>query len=325
MDLLRDMALFVEVVRTRRFTTAADNLGMPASTLSRRIAGLERSLGLTLLTRTTRRVDVTDVGADYFARCAHLVEEARVAHEQIRCGAQRASGTLRLSCTPDFATFYLPPVLEAFTRQHPDVKVELDLSPRVVDLYGEQLDAAVRIGALPDSTLVARRLGSLRRGLFSAPSYLEISGVPRSPHDLASHMCVRLQAGEPGRVWQLTPTAGSGGGTQRVDVGGRFAAGSVSMVRALVLRGAGIGAIDRLIARDDLAHGRLVAVLPDWELASAPIHLLTVSRFMPARVRLFGDLLSEELARLAGSAASPEHNRVVKPVLSQRVRTGAPT
>jgi DNA-binding transcriptional LysR family regulator len=308
-ELLRDMGLFVEVVRTRSFTTAADNLGMPASTLSRRIARLERSLGLTLLTRTTRRVDVTDVGADYFARCAHLVEEARVAHEQIRGGAQRASGTLRLSCTPDFATLYLPSVLETFTRQHPAVNVELDLSPHVVDLYGEPLDAALRIGALPDSTLVARRIGSLRRGLFAAPSYLDASGAPASPHDLAGHMCVRLQAGEPGRVWHLMPTGAPGDEPRRVDVGGRFAAGSVSMVRALVLRGAGIGALDRLMVRDDLEQGRLVAVLPDWELASAPVHLLTVSRFAPARVRLFGDLLSEKLAQLSGSAASPDGSR----------------
>jgi DNA-binding transcriptional LysR family regulator len=298
------MALFVEVARTRSFTTAAGNLGMPASTLSRRIAGLERALGLTLLTRTTRRVDVTDVGTDYFARCAHLVEEARIAHEQIRRGAQRASGTLRLSCTPDFASFYLPCVLETFTRQHPDVNVELDLSHRVVDLYGEPLDAAVRIGALPDSALVARPLGSLRRGLFAAPSYLDVAGAPTSPHDLAAHMCVRLQAGEPGQSWHLIPTGGRGDGAQRIGVGGRFAAGSVSMVRALVLRGAGIGALDRLIAQDDLEQGRLVAVLPDWELVSAPVHLLTVSRFAPARVRLFGDLLSEKLAQLAGAVAS---------------------
>jgi DNA-binding transcriptional LysR family regulator len=304
MDLLRDMALFVEVARTRSFTTAAGNLGMPASTLSRRIAGLERTLGLTLLTRTTRRVEVTDVGSDYFARCAHLVEEARVAHEQIRRGAQQASGTLRLSCTPDFAAFYLPSVLETFTRQHPDVNVELDLSQRVVDLYGEQLDAAVRIGPLPDSSLVARRLGSLRRGLFAAPSYLEAAGVPASPSDLAGHMCVRLQSGEPGQTWHLIPTGRPGGEARRVGLSGRFAAGSVSMVRALVLRGAGIGAIDRLIARDDIDQGRLVAVLPDWELASAPVHLLTVSRFAPARVRLFADLLSDRLAHLSGSGTS---------------------
>lgn len=304
MNLLRDMALFVEVVRTRSFTAAAANLDMPASTLSRRISGLERSLGLTLLTRTTRRVDVTDAGADYFARCAHLVEEARVAHEQIGQGARWATGTLRLSCTPDFAAFYLPPVLEAFTRQHPDVNVELDLSPRVVDLYGEQLDAAVRIGALPDSALVARRLGTLRRGLYAAPSYLKYAGVPTSPQDLGKHMCVRLQAGEPGQSWHLGRSAGFDDEALHVAVGGRFAAGSVSMVRALVLRGAGIGAIDRHIVRDDLEQGRLVPVLVDWELAGSPVHLMTVSRFAPARVRIFGDLLAAQLGRAAQADAA---------------------
>jgi DNA-binding transcriptional LysR family regulator len=304
LELLRDMALFVEVVRTRSFTAAAANLEMPPSTLSRRIAGLERSLGLTLLTRTTRRVDVTDAGADYFARSAHLVEEARVAHEQIRRGAAVAAGTLRLSCTPDFAAFYLPALLEAFTRQHPAVNVELDLSPQVVDLGGEQLDAAVRIGSLPDSALVARRLGALSRGLFASPSYLRNAGVPTSPKDLPGHLCVRLQPGDAGRVWRLSAGPRHDGEALRIEVDGRFVAGSVSMVRELVLRGAGIGAIDQLIVREDVAQGRLVPVLPDWAMAPSPVHLLTVSRFAPARVRLFGDLLADRLGRTAGGSAA---------------------
>jgi DNA-binding transcriptional LysR family regulator len=297
-DLLRDMALFVEVARTRSFTAAAFNLDMPASTLSRRIAGLERAIGLPLLTRTTRRVDVTDAGAAYHARCAHLVEAARVAHEQIGRGATHASGTLRLSCTPDFAAFYLPPLLEAYTRQHPAVNVELDLSPRVVDLYGEQIDAAVRIGVLPDSSLVARPLGFLSSGLYATPAYLKAAAAPTSPQDLARHMCVRLRSGDAGRTWRLIPAPGLAREPSSIGIDGRFVAGSISMVRELVLRGAGIGAIDKLIVHDDVAQGRLVPVLPDWALAAAPVHLLTVSRFTPARVRLFADLLA---ARLGGA------------------------
>jgi DNA-binding transcriptional LysR family regulator len=303
MNLLRDMALFVEVVRTRSFTAAAANLEMPASTLSRRIAGLERSLGLALLTRTTRRVDVTDAGADYFARCAHLVEEAGVAHEQIQRGAAVATGTLRLSCTPDFAAFYMPQLLEVFTRQHSAVNVELNLSPRVVDLYGEQLDAAVRIGSLPDSALLARRLGTLSRGLFASPSYLKNAGIPGSPHELRDHMCVRLQSGDAGRVWRLSAGPQPDAESVRIEVDGRFVAGSVSMVRELVLRGSGIGVIDDLIVREEVAYGRLVPVLPDWSMAPSPVHLLTVSRFAPARVRLFGDLLTERLGRAGNGSA----------------------
>ncbi|MEN9419417.1 MAG: hypothetical protein RI988_3037 [Pseudomonadota bacterium] len=305
-ELLRDMALFVEVVRTRSFTAAAANLDMPASTLSRRIAGLERSLGLALLTRTTRRVDVTDAGADLFARSAHLVEEARVAHEQIREGASVATGTLRLSCTPDFATLYLPPVLEAFTRQHPAVNVELDLSPRVVDLYSEPLDAAVRIGSLPDSGLVARRMGAVSRGLFASPAYLRSAGVPSSPHDLSGHMCVRLQSGDTGRAWRLNSGPRHDGEALRIEVSGRFVAGSVAMVRQLVLLGAGIGALDQLIVREDVAQGRLIPVLPNWVMAPSPVHLLTVSRFAPARVRLFGDLLAQRMGRAVNGSAPLE-------------------
>lgn len=293
LHLLRDMALFVEVARRRSFTAAAAHLGLPPSTLSRRIAALERSLGLALLSRSTRRVDTTDAGRDYLARCADLVEAARVAHEAVGRGTQTVTGTLRLSCTPDFAGFYLPALLEALTREHPALDVELDLSPRAVDLRTESLDAAVRIGALPDSALVARPLGHLRRGFYAAPSYLDAAGAPQDPDELGDHMAVRLQGGEAGQRWRLRPA--SGGPVREVAVRGRFAAGSLGMVRELVLRGAGIGALDEAMAAADLREGRLRRVLPGWSLTDAPVHLLTVSRYVPARVRVFGDRLAARL------------------------------
>ncbi|MFY7867091.1 LysR family transcriptional regulator [Roseateles sp.] len=298
LDLLRDMALFVEVVRKRSFTAAAAALDMPASTLSRRISTLERSLGLSLLSRTTRRVEMTESGAAYYARCVPLVEAAQVAHEQIRQGSEWATGTLRLSCSPDFAAFYLPEVLEAYTRQHEGLSVELDLTPRVVDLYSEALDAAVRIGRLSDSSLVARRLGALGRGLYASPDYLAMAGQPRSPEELAQHMGVALKAGEANKRWRLRPVSASAprpGSSVEVEVRSRFAAGSVTMVQALVLRGAGIGVLDHLMSREALRRGQLVRVLPEWAVPDAEIYLLTVSRFVPARVRLFGDLLQARL------------------------------
>lgn len=293
MELLRDMALFVEVVNTRSFTRAAAKLGMPASTLSRRISGLERRLGLRLLNRTTRRVEVNEAGAAYHARCAPLIEEALLAHEQLADTVAVARGTLRLACSADFATLYLPTLLVAFTRAHPAVSVELDLSTRMADLLGDRVDAALRMGALADSALVARPIAALRLGLYAAPSYFAVAPVPDHPEALARHMCIRMRSGEAQSFWRLSRTVHGGKDeSHRVPINGRFVANSVSMIRQLTLLGAGIGVVDARMARDDVAQGRLVPVLQGWNLPPVALTLLTASRLMPARVRLFGDFLA---------------------------------
>jgi DNA-binding transcriptional LysR family regulator len=295
-QLLRDMALFVEVAQTKSFSKAALRLEMPASTLSRRIAGMERAVGLRLLNRTTRRVDLSEAGAAYFARCLPLVEEARIAHEQLVETTTVARGVLRLTCSADFATLYLPRLLVEFTQMHPQVSVELDLNPQLVDLATERFDAALRIGTLRDSTLVARPVGQLQLGLFAAPSYLSLAAAPREPEDLARHVCIRMRADEPSSTWRLgrdgAPEAG-----RSVTVTGRFVAGGVAMVRELTLLGSGIGAIDKFMAAVDVAAGRLVPVLPGWHLPGSTLTLLTPSRLMPARVRLFGDFLELKMRR----------------------------
>jgi DNA-binding transcriptional LysR family regulator len=300
MNLLRDIALFVEVVNTKSFSRAATNLGMPPSTLSRRISGLEQEIGLRLFNRTTRKVEVTEAGAAYFGRCAHLVDEARVAHEDLAETVNVGRGTLRLSCTADFACVYLPDILTDFTRMYPAINVDLDLSSRFVDLISEGLDAALRIGELSDSALVARRIGSLHLGLYASPLYLKQAPDLSSPQDLSNHVCIRLNSTERGSVWQLhhvdkkrarTPA----GAPDSVKVDGRFSVSSVFMIRELTLRGAGVGVIDRRLAASSVESGRLVHVLPQWCLAPAPLHLLTPSRLMPARVRLFREFLVERL------------------------------
>ncbi len=294
MQLLRDIALFVEVVNMKSFTRAASNLDMPPSTLSRRIAGLERHIGLRLLNRTTRRVEVSDAGAAYYARCAHLVEEAQVAHEQLAETATVARGTLRVACSGDFAALHLPVAVTEFVRRYPEINLEFDLSPRIADLMAENLDAALRIGTLADSTLVARRIATLRLSLYAAPSYLTSNPPPRKPEDLSHHQCIRMRADEAASHWLLSSGKPSRAlQKKRVAVTGKLVANSVSMIRQLTLLGAGIGVIDQGMANDDVAHGRLVPVLTNWELAPVAVHLVTAARLMPARVRVFGDFLTE--------------------------------
>jgi DNA-binding transcriptional LysR family regulator len=220
-----------------------------------------------------------------------------VAHEQLAETVDVAKGTLRIACTPDFATQYLAPVIVGFTQRHPQVNVELSLSSRAEDLLVESLDMALRIGRLPDSALVARRVATLQLGLYAAPSYLSVARAPDSPDDLRHHMCIRMRSDEGGSTWRLSRRTGrQDGGSVSVTVTGRFVVSSNLMIRQLTLRGAGIGVIDQTVAMEGVKSGQLVPVLPEWHLAPVPLHLLTSSRLVPARVRLFGEFLSECLS-----------------------------
>jgi DNA-binding transcriptional LysR family regulator len=303
MELLRDMALFVEVVNTKSFTVAAENLGVAASTLSRRIAALEAKIGLRLLNRTTRRVEVSEAGAAYYARCSHLVAEARIAHEELAHMSSTASGTLRLSATPDFAVLHLPALLTEFTKLHPAVNVEMHLSYLPADLFTEGLDAALRLGALPDSSLVSRHIADLGLGLYASPAYIKAAPPLREPADLRHHVCLRMHSGEFGSNWTLYPV-GSRKDSQNVEVSGRFVASSVSFIRQLALLGAGIGIMDSPSANVEVAKGRLVHVLPGWRLPPKELHLLTPSRLSPARVRAFGDFLVQTFAEEPSAQAA---------------------
>jgi len=304
--------LFVEVVRARSFTRAAEHLEMPASTLSRRVARLEAEIGLQLLTRTTRRVALTEAGAAYYARCEPLVEEASLAHEQLAELVHVATGTLRLACPADFAALRLAPIFVDFTGLHPAVRVELLLNRRG-DLIGDNLDAAIRIGPQADSSLVTRRVGTVLHELYAAPAYVARTSSPTVPADLTRHECIRMAGDAQATQWRLAASGKpSSRETVHVPVTGRFVAGSMSMVRELTLLGVGIGAIDVQLAERYVRERRLVRVLPDWALPEVPVNFVTPSRLMPARVRLFGDFLAGRIA--AGARAGRLACRPGRPV-----------
>jgi DNA-binding transcriptional LysR family regulator len=256
---------------------------------------LEKQIGAQLLHRTTRRIDVTDAGAAYYARCAKLVEEAQLAHEQLSELITKPRGTLRLSCTPDFGATFLAEILVEFAEQYPEVNFELDLSNRKVDVATEHFDAAIRIGRLDDSNLISVRIGVLPLVLYAAPAYLKRSPPLRSPEELALHSCIRLHANEYGSNWIFEQVDKSKSDkVALVKVSGRFVANNMSMLRQLTLLGAGIGIIDKSIAMELVTQGRLVQVLPGWQLQPVEIHLLAPSRLMPARLRVFVNFLKDQ-------------------------------
>ena len=297
MEVLSYMRLFVEVARAKSFRRAAEALDMPNSTLSRHIAQLEKAIGLRLLHRSTRKVELTEAGEVYFKRCQGIVEEARIAHESLLDVAERPAGTLRVSMPVDLATDYLAPILADFARTYPRIAFEFDLTPRRVDLQSEPFDLAIRIGPAPTapSMLVARRIAVLPRYLYAAPVYLKTASPLEHPGDLIRHvLCIAQGSARQGDVSRIFSR---GGETAEVVTSARFAMNSVGLSRALARQGIGIAALDTELARDDVALGRLQRVLPGWSLEPVEVHAITETRLLPARTRLFIEFVKARLGK----------------------------
>ncbi|WP_097304396.1 LysR family transcriptional regulator [Pseudomonas chlororaphis] len=290
MELLNDMALFVEVVKARSFRRAAEAMGMPNSTLSRRISGLEKAIGLRLLHRTTRKIELTEAGQLYFDRCKRIVEEARLAHEQLGEMLARPSGLLRASLPVDFATIYLAPLIAEFAARYPGISFDFDLTPRQVDLISEPVDLVIRMGEPPSSNLIARKLASLPRYLYASPAYLERFGEPAHPRELAGHECLRLRSPKTDN-WTLSRP----GETLEVEVGGRFQLNSVGLIRRLATLDLGIAVLAQGIVAEELANGSLRRVMPQWQASPIPVYALTETRLLPAKTQRFIEFLRERL------------------------------
>ncbi|MEJ6001093.1 LysR family transcriptional regulator [Paucibacter soli] len=291
MELLNDMALFVEVVKARGFRGAAEATGVPNSTLSRRIGLLEKAVGLRLLHRTTRKVELTEAGQLYYERCRRIVEEARLAHEQLGDMLAQPSGVLRASLPVDFANIHLAPIITAFAERYPGISFELDLTPRRVDLVTEPFDVAIRMGEQPSSNLVARQIAMLSAQLYASPRYLERCGEPISPEALSQHECLAFPKVE---HWTLQ----QGDATAQVRIGGRFVANGVGMLRRLATLDQGVVLLPRTAVAADLEAGRLRPLLADWHAKPLPVYALTETRLLPAKTQRFIEFVRDRLAEM---------------------------
>jgi len=288
MELLNDMALFVEVAQARSFTRAAEASGVPNSTLSRRISALEKAIGLRLLHRTTRKVELTEAGQLYFERCRRIVDEARLAHEQLGEMQAQPSGVLRASLPVDFATIYLAPLISDFAGRYPGITFDFDLTPRRVDLVSEPFDVAIRMGELSDSNLVARLLARLSVRAYASPGYLARSGEPMHPSELEQHECLGFS--KSGKWVLQRPSE-----VIEVNVGGRFQVNSVGMFRRLATLDLGIVLLPEQIVADDVAARRLKPILEAWQGRATPVYALTETRLLPAKTQRFIEFLQERL------------------------------
>lgn len=292
-SVLDDIRLFLEVAKSGSFKLAAVTAGVPQATLSRRIAELEKRSGLRLLNRTTRRLSLTAEGEAYVERCRHLIDEVMSAHEEIAQAGHKASGTLRLSSTPDFAAFYLPTVLKSYLAACPSVNVELSLTSRIEDLAAGNLDAAIRMGPLLDSGLIARALGHLQPVLCATPAFLKNNRPIRTPNDLQSVECIRLNSLPSSGIWELQHPRE---GTERIQVNGRVIAGGPQVACQLCLQDNGVALLDPLMASSHLMRRELQAVLPEWRSKGVQLSLVMPSRLMPVRVRILLEHLNTFLA-----------------------------
>jgi DNA-binding transcriptional LysR family regulator len=297
-----DLILFARVVDAGSFSGAAERTGLPKSTLSRRITLLERKLGERLLTRSTRRLAITEFGERILDHARRLLEETEATSAMAQHRQAIPRGVLRASLPPDFVELDLTPLLLEFTASYPDVRLELDLSARRVDLITERFDLAVRIaGRLPDDgTLVARNLCELQNQLYASPAYLARHGVPESPTNLVDHVCLRLIGGNGDPVpWLLSKGPDRWEGIPN----GPLAANSPALQRELSVHGAGIVALTDRFARKWVDQGLLEHVLPDWSLPSVTIWCVTPGRtLLPARTLAFIEILRSALARGCYSA-----------------------
>jgi DNA-binding transcriptional LysR family regulator len=290
-DDLNDMLVFAEVARAGSLTAAGAVLGMPKTTVSRRLSKLEQRMGTRLFDKSTRKIELTEVGVAYLARCLPILEDVEAARDFASQLAEKPRGRLRISAPPDFAELWLAGPLTRFSLRYPEVSLEFDLSARHVDLIGERIDIAIRAGHLTDSTLVARHLGDMTRSLYASAAYLEREGVPETPADLPHHRFVLLRGAR-----KVHDTDILSKGRQQVEfrMPGRIEANSLSLVREFAAAGAGIAVLPDAMTGGPMQREDLIRVLPDWTLAATPVHFVMPSRrFVPRKTQVLLEYLTK--------------------------------
>ncbi|WP_092945833.1 LysR family transcriptional regulator [Roseateles sp. YR242] len=290
-----DLSFFVMLVRRGSLAGAAQELGLTPSAASKRLAALEQRLGVRLLHRTTRRISLTPEGETYLVEGTRVLEDLAALEESVAGRGAKPQGLLRVSATLGFGRAHVAPLLGSFSAQFPEVEVQLHLSDRPAHPVDEAFDVQVRIGALPDARLTARKLALNRRLLCASPAYLARSGTPRTPRELASHACLFLREGDEAfGTWHLSSPAGQ---QETVKVRGPLSTNDGACALAWALDGRGIVLRSQWDAAEPLRQGLLVPVLPGWSLPEADIWLVFPTRHhLSAKTRALVDFLVEAMS-----------------------------
>ena len=297
MSLLPDfegLAMFAKVAEERSFAAAARALGVSVATVSRGVARLEGRLGARLLNRTSRQLALTEFGRTIADSALKIYREAEEAEGAAREMSARPRGLVRLAVPMSFGLRWVAPLMPAFFRDYPDVKVDLHLSDATVDLVGQGFDAALRIAVLPDSSLVARKLCPVTQLVVAAPEYLQTRGTPQHPSELADHPCLGYAYRARSDVWRFTNAAGE---EIVVKPEGPLRVTNSDALLPTVLAGLAIAEFPDFIAFEHVRAGTLVPILPDWSLARGGLYFVTPSaRTRPAKVEALSEFFVKHLS-----------------------------
>lgn len=305
MERLTALKVFCAVVQNRSFAAAARDLALSNAAVSKNINELEASLGVRLLSRTTRRMSLTEAGERYYNDISRLLRELEDADAAVSEMTAAPQGRLRVSAPMSFGLQHIAPIIPEFLERYPDINVDLEMSDHIIDVVGYQFDVAIRgHSALPDSSLIARRLKSLRRVICGAPVYFERHGIPQNPHDLRGHKCLIYTLSNAPDTWPFTRN----GRKLEVAITGRYRVNNSLAIREALLSGAGIALIPRIYVEQDIVDGRLLSILEVWCPQEQWIYALYPSgRFTPKRVKTFVDFLADKLVQKTGISSPRTH------------------
>jgi len=287
---LNDVRLFVRVVEHNSFTSAASNLGIQKSTISRRIAQLEDQLGVRLLQRTTRKLSLTSEGQELFQRCRPLLEELSSVEHYVTSRQDEPQGRLRITMPPEMGIFIMNDVVASFMEKYPRLQIDIELSPRVVDLVEEGIDLALRVGDLNDSSLIGRKIADAHLQLYASSEYLARMGTPLTPDDLHHHHCIGAALSNNQWVFENWNQG------RPLPLNFRMRANSLSFCREIVRKNLGVARLPKNFCLDDIAAGTIQEVLADYRVPTIGIHALYPSRrHLNPKVRFFIDHMLESL------------------------------
>lgn len=284
--------LYLQVVESGSFKKAAEHLNLEPSSVSRKIATLEDRLKVKLLRRSTQRTTPTELGQLYYERLRQIIDDKTALEEEIRSGVNQLTGNLRIAAPVDFGKQFVVPVVRQMQQRAPELTVELLLGSSFENLQEKNLDVAVRIGDLPDSNLIAKKLGQNYRVLVGSPDYLAAHGLPKTPEQLQTHNFIMYSPGQARSDIEFA----DGSRYSHVNIKSNLTLNNVAAVRELVLGGAGIHLGPQWVFMEDIEYGRLIPLLPDRPLRNFPVHALFPTRsYLPFKIKEFTRLLSKRL------------------------------
>jgi len=290
MDRLTSMSVFAKVADLGSFSAAAKELRMSPTMIGKHIRFLEERLGSQLINRSTRRQSLTELGRSYLDHCRHLLDEAEAGDALVEEAMGAPRGKLRVATSIAFGSYSLAPALVRFMKKYPEVSVDLVLNDKMVDLFEEGLDAAIRVGTLTDSTMMSRSLSPYAGVVCAAPGYLAERGTPAHPSDLVDHECLRYPGWSDGRRWSFLGPDGE----VHVEVTSRLTINNAFGIRYAALAGAGIVLMRDELLADDIAAGRLKVVLPNYRTQSRARQILwPKNRKMTPKLRALIDFVVE--------------------------------